>query len=329
MPFERRQRRSRIERRRLVERRVPDRQISRAPRAGRERHADERRTHASRAVADHAHRETARRCSSSAIEAREAVFGRDDGVVGVDGVGGWRVLGDERSEAERGEQLEALLPIGSAIVEARHVDVGQRHVGANSEQHPALPCRVGMRRQELALLAGERRRILEQRVERAVRRNQIARALLADAGHALDVVDGVSHQREHVDHLFGSDAELRLDAFRVVPRAFIARVEHANARRVVDELKEILVARHDRDRPAVGHAAHRQRADHVVGFEAGEGEHLHAERLARLVHERRSARRGPTASARDWLCSRRAAPTGTSGRTNRTPPRCIAGCGRR
>ena len=38
--------------------------------------------------------------------------------------------------------------------------------------------------------------------------------------------------------------------------------------------------------PAFGDGAHRQRADHVVGFEAGEGEHLHAERFARLVHER-------------------------------------------
>ena len=32
--------------------------------------------------------------------------------------------------------------------------------------------------------------------------------------------------------------------------------------------------------------AHGQRADHVVCLETREGQHLHAERFARLVHER-------------------------------------------
>ena len=143
-----------------------------------------------------------------------------------------------------------------------------------------------MRRQQLALLSGERRSVGEQRIERAVRRNQLARAFLADAGNALDVVDGVAHQREHVDHLFGRDAELGLDAFGVVPRALVARVEHADVRRVVHQLKEVLVAGHDHDRPSVGDGAHGERADDVICFETREGQHLHAERFARLVHVR-------------------------------------------
>ena len=64
-------------------------------------------------------------------------------------------------------------------------------------------------------------------------------------GHALDVVDAVAHQRQHVDHLIRPHAELLDDARRVVPGAFIARVEDANA--VADELEEILVAGDDRD----------------------------------------------------------------------------------
>ena len=63
----------------------------------------------------------------------------------------------------------------------------------------------------------------------AVGRDQIARALFADAGHALDVVDRVAHQREHVDDLVRRDAELLLHAAGVVPRAFVARVEDADA----------------------------------------------------------------------------------------------------
>ena len=56
---------------------------------------------------------------------------RRNAVIGVDSVGRRRELGDERTEAELGEQLEAFLPVRAAIVETGHVDVGQRHVGAN------------------------------------------------------------------------------------------------------------------------------------------------------------------------------------------------------
>ncbi len=87
--------------------------------------------------------------------------------------------------------------------------------------------------------------VLEQGVERAVGGDQIARALLADAGHALDVVDGVAHQRQHVDDLIGRDAELLLHSGRVVPGAFVARVEDADA--VAHQLKEVLVAGDDHD----------------------------------------------------------------------------------
>jgi hypothetical protein len=56
-------------------------------------------------------------------------------------------------------------------------------------------------------------------------------------------------------------------ALGVVPRALVARVEHADA--VVHELEEVLVAGDDRHLEALSAARRtRQRADHVVGLEA-------------------------------------------------------------
>src|SRR6059036_1114553 len=75
--------------------------------------------------------------------------------------------------------------------------------------------------------------------------DQFARALVADAGDTLDVVDRVAHQAHHVDDLLRRDAELLLHARHVVPGAFVARVVHADA--VAHELKEILVHGHDGD----------------------------------------------------------------------------------
>ena len=141
-----------------------------------------------------------------------------------------------------------------------------------------------MRRQQFALFSAEARSIGQQRIERPVCRNQLARALLADPGNAFDVVDGVAHQREDVHHLFRGHAELGFDPFGVIPRALVARVEHADVRGIVYQLKEVLVARHDGDRPAIRHGTHGKRADDVICLETRECQHLHAERFARLVH---------------------------------------------
>ncbi len=110
------------------------------------------------------------------------------------------------------------------------------------------------------------------------------RAFFADPRHPFDVVDRVAHQREHVDDLFGRDAELVLHARRVVPRAFFLRVEHADP--VVDELKKILVAGDDRHVEAGGGRLRRQRPDHIVGLVALGRQDRHAQRFARGVHHR-------------------------------------------
>ena len=142
---------------------------------------------------------------------------------------------------------------------------------------------MGDQRLAIALLLNARRG-LEQRVERTVRRDQLARTLLADARHPFDVVDAVAHQREHVHDLVGPHAELFADAGLVEPEPFVARVVDFEA--VADELEEVLVARDDRDlEPALARLA-RQRPDHVVGFVPREGQHRDAERLAGLAHPR-------------------------------------------
>ena len=155
----------------------------------------------------------------------------------------------------------------------------------NAQQLAARTRLVGVGQQRLAvLLLRNVGRALEQRVERAVGGNQIAGALFADAGHALHVVDRVAHQREHVHDLLRRDAELLFHAGGVVPRAFVARVEHADA--VPHELKEVLVARDDRDAVGLGCRPLGDRADHIVGFVALVGENRDAERLAGAMDPR-------------------------------------------
>ena len=148
-------------------------------------------------------------------------------VVLLDRVGGRRVVVDERAEREPREQLVAALARRAAIAQRLEVDV-ERHVGPDRHQLAALQRLVAMRRQRLALLRLELGRVREQRVEAAELRDQIDRALLADARHAGDVVARVADEREHVDDLRRLHAELLDDAGLVEPRAVLARVVDAD-----------------------------------------------------------------------------------------------------
>ncbi len=141
---------------------------------------------------------------------------------------------------------------------------------------------VAMRLQRFALLGLELAGAREQVVEAAVLRDEIDRALLADARNARHVVAGVADEREHVGHLIRLDAELLHDAALVEPRAVFARIVDANAR--PHQLKEVLVDRDDGDVEAAVAGPEGERADHVVGLVAGGGDDRDAERFARLVH---------------------------------------------
>ncbi len=119
---------------------------------------------------------------------------------------------------------------------------------------------------------------LEERIERAVGRNQIPCTLFADAWNAFDVVDGVTHQGEDVDDPVRRHADLLVDAGRVVPHSLVPRVENPDA--VAHELEEILVAGDDGDAVAFGGGLLRQGSDDVVSLVAFVGQNRHAERFA-------------------------------------------------
>src|SRR5918993_215087 len=101
---------------------MTDRQIASTTCGGRERDADERRLHAARAIADYAHRKTAG-FSEIGNQADKCLVRCNNGILCTDGVGRWSELGDKRSKAKRGEELVTLLPIRTAVVEARDVHV--------------------------------------------------------------------------------------------------------------------------------------------------------------------------------------------------------------
>ena len=88
----------------------------------------------------------------------------------------------------------------------------------------------------------------EDRLHRPELPDQVARALLPDAGHAGDVVDGVPHQGQDVHHALGRHAELLLHHLAVVhhrPRAFAAGVQDQDV--VAHQLQQVLVARDHHD----------------------------------------------------------------------------------
>ena len=262
--------------------RVRERHVARLAGLRREAEADQRGAHRRVAVGHDVERELP---GGAALgDERVDAGGLDDGVVALDRFRRRRVLRDERAERQIGEQLEGVgadrAGVAAGVGIERH-----RAVGVDRDQRLALARILGVGEQRFAIallldLAGPR----EQPLERSERRDQIARALLADAGHALDVVGGVAHQRQHVDHLLGRHAELLLHALGVVPRARVARVVDLD--RAADQLEEVLVAGDERDLEAARRGLAGERAHDVVGFVAIRRQDRHAERAAGLVHER-------------------------------------------
>ena len=120
------------------------------------------------------------------------------------------------------------------------------------------------------LLGGHVIEPLEHRVEVAELADQLRRRLLADPGHARDVVGRVALERLVVDHLVRSETEPFVDLGDVVDDGVLdagARGHQADARR--DELEHVEVDRDDR-RLEVGAVVELagDGADHVVGLVA-------------------------------------------------------------
>ena len=199
-----------------------------------------------------------------------------------------------------------------------------RHIRPDAHQLAALPRIVRVREQGLAvpLLRHSPRRARAAR--RAIRtcaiRSRAPFSPMPGTPLMLSIESPISARTSTT--CVRRDAELLLHAFGVVPRAFVARVVDLEA--VVHELKEVLVARDDRDLEALGDGLRRQRADDVVGLEAFVGEDRHAERFARLVDPRDLLGEIGRHRRAVGLVVGRHVGRGTSGRRDRTRRRCTA-----
>ena len=261
----------------------PHRHIAGMVRTRGKRQADDPGAHRGGRVGKDAQAEPsrARQLSGEPAQSVERLHRR---VVLADGCGGRRELEDERPEPEAREQLEAPFARRAAIPDRvgleRHGDVG-----ADPRQFAALPGVLGVVEQAFPVsLVADLGCMRQQLLDRTVGGDEIARALLADAGNALDVVDRIPHQREHVYDLRRRDPELLLHAVGVVPRAIFLRVVNGDA--VVHQLEEVLVTGDDGDLEPGFDGPFGKRADHVVGFEAREGENRDAEGFTRFVDPR-------------------------------------------
>ena len=109
-------------------------------------------------------------------------------------------------------------------------------------------------------------------LRRAVGGDELARAFLADALGAGDVVDGVAHQCHHVGHFLGRDAEVVFHLSFVIEE-ILGGAEDAHRGPLpggvgVDQLQHVFVGGDD-DGVEVGiGGAAGQRADDVVGLVA-------------------------------------------------------------
>ena len=171
----------------------------------------------------------------------------------------------------------------------------QPAVALHGEQAPRLRQPVERGAQVLADHAGNFARMSDDLVERSVLDEPLRRGLRADLRNTGHVVDGVPGQREEIEQLVRTDAELG-DHARLVERFIAHRVDELHA--WAHELREILVARRDHRRdPFCGRLPH-ERSDHVVGLDAVDHQQRPAVGADELVQRARSAVR----DRRAWAC---------------------------
>ena len=122
---------------------------------------------------------------------------------------------------------------------------------------------------------------LVQRLERPELADELGRRLLADAGHARDVVGRVALERLVIDHLARNEIEPLGDPGRVVQdRVLDARACGHEPRVVGHELEHVEITGDDRGLQAAALGVDRDRADDVVGLVArqlvdGDAQRLH------------------------------------------------------
>ena len=197
---------------------------------------------------------------------------------------------DEPAEAETPEQV-----IQRAVRRERPERVGGRKRdrrvaadGRESEGFAGALFALG----QLFALAGLDGRVVEifvHAVERAEAAQQLEGCLLADAGHAGDVVGRVAHQRFEVDHFERVEAVLLPEQGGVVlGRLGLAHpgFDEYDVAIVRDELEGVAVAGHEEGLIALLLADAGHGAEEVVGLPAGQLIAADAHRVQRLLEKR-------------------------------------------
>ena len=195
-------------------------------------------------------------------------------------------LRDQRAELELGEQLGEPRDVGSPHAQPLEIQL-HRRVAPDGHQIAGEAGEIRVLQHRLArALPGDFSRARQDRVEVAIDPEEVERGLFPHATHPGDVVGAVADQREVVHHPCGRHAQPLAGVGRVHPllldRGGPAAAGIQERDTWLDELVEILVARHDdRLNPAL-RGALRQRSDHIVGLIAFDAQHRDAERLEDL-----------------------------------------------
>jgi hypothetical protein len=108
--------------------------------------------------------------------------------------------------------------------------------------------------------------MLQKGFEASILAHELRSTLLADARNPGDVVDAVSHQREHVGNLLRRNPELVSNSFGS-ETLVLHRVDHGDV--VAHELQEILVRGDDENTMAGLDGAPSEGSDEIVSLDSG------------------------------------------------------------
>ncbi len=193
-------------------------------------------------------------------------------------------LADERVELELAPEGPQPLPVGLLATEVLET-VRDGHPRAHGGELAREKRLRAIRGQRLAELAGHEREVLVEPRHASELADELDGRLLAEARHTGNVVDAVAHQRQEIGDLFGRHPPLGGHRRLVVPDGLAPGIgrEHPHAR--AHELEHVLVARDEDhlDRLAL-HPLH-QRAQHIVGLEAGHFQKGQPERFEDAHHQ--------------------------------------------
>ena len=246
----------------------------------------------------------------------------DDLVLLLDGVRRRRVLHRQRAEPEAREQLVAPLARRAAVPERVEIErAPARRCGSASSSRLCRASSAWASSASRYRFCGTSAGVASSASSVPYVRDQIARALLADAGHALDVVDRCrpsARARRRPARAGRRTSRRTPSASNHVPssRGLKTRMRSSTSWKKSLSPVTIATSKPVRARPR------RQRADHVVGLEPLGRDDRHAERFAGLVHPRDLLGEIVRHGGAVRLVVGDESGRGMSARRDRTTPRC-------